>query len=59
MTGGGPGYSTDTTTTLAYKISFRDQDIGQSAAMATVNFAIILVFISIFLKVSKWRETSE
>jgi len=59
MTGGGPGYSTDTTTTLAYKISFRDQDIGQSAAMATVNFVIILIFISIFLKVSNWRETSE
>ena len=59
MTGGGPGYSTDTTTTLAYKISFRDQDIGQSASMATVNFVIILIFISIFLKVSNWRETSE
>ncbi len=59
MTGGGPGYSTDTTTTLAYKISFRDQDIGQSAAMATVNFIVILIFISIFLKVSKWREASE
>ena len=38
MTTGGPGYSTDTTTTLAYKISFRNADIGQSAAMATINF---------------------
>ena len=59
MTTGGPGYETDTTTTLAYKISFRDQDIGQSASMATVNFVIILVFIIAFLKVSKWREQSE
>ncbi|MEI6648401.1 MAG: sugar ABC transporter permease [Actinomycetes bacterium] len=59
MTTGGPGYLTDTTTTLAYKISFRDQDIGQSASMATVNFCIVLVFIVVFLKVSKWRETSE
>jgi len=59
MTTGGPGYETDTTTTLAYKISFRDQDIGQSASMATVNFGIILVFILIFLRVSKWREQSE
>lgn len=58
MTKGGPGYATDTTTTLAYKISFRDQDIGQSASMATVNFLIVLVFIVFFLKVSKWRETS-
>ena len=56
MTTGGPGYLTDTTTTLAYKISFRDQDIGQSAAMASVNFLIILIFIGIFLRVSKWSE---
>lgn len=59
MTTGGPGYETDTTTTLAYKISFRDQDIGQSASMATVNFVIILLFIIAFLKVSKWREQGE
>ncbi len=58
MTAGGPGYSTDTTTTLAYKISFRNADIGQSAAMATINFGIILVFIVLFLKVSRWRDDS-
>ena len=39
MTRGGPGYPTDTTTTFMYKIAFRSQDIGQSAAMAVVNFA--------------------
>jgi len=56
ITGGGPGYETDTTTTLAYKISFRDQDVGQSASMAAINFAIILVFIGLFLKASKNQE---
>lgn len=56
ITMGGPGYETDTTTTLAYKISFRDQDVGQSASMATINFAIILVFIFLFLKASKNQE---
>lgn len=59
MTQGGPGYSTDTTTTLAYKISFRDQDIGQSGAMASINFVIILLFIALFLRVSKWKEANE
>jgi multiple sugar transport system permease protein len=59
MTKGGPGYATDTTTTLAYKISFRDQDIGQSGAMASINFVIILLFIGLFLKVSKWKEANE
>jgi len=58
MTTGGPGYSTDTTTTLAYKISFRNADIGQSASMATINFGIILLFIVLFLKVSRWKEES-
>ena len=56
ITQGGPGYETDTTTTLAYKISFRDQDIGQSASLAAVNFAIILVFIAFFLKASKNQD---
>jgi multiple sugar transport system permease protein len=41
---------------LGYKISFRDQDIGQSASMASINLIIILVFIGIFLKVSKSQE---
>ena len=58
MTTGGPGYSTDTTTTLAYKIFFRSADIGQSAAMATINFGIILIFIVLFIRVSRWREES-
>jgi multiple sugar transport system permease protein len=56
ITMGGPGYETDTTTTLAYKISFRDQDVGQSAAMASINFVIILFFIALFLKASKNQE---
>lgn len=59
MTMGGPGYLTDTTTTLAYKISFRDQNIGASASMASINFVIILIFILFFLKVSKWREVTK
>lgn len=59
MTMGGPGYQTDTTTTLAYKISFRDQNIGASASMAAINFVIILIFIALFLRVSKWKEANE
>ena len=39
MTSGGPGFQTDTTTTFMYKLAFRFQDIGQSAAMAVVNLA--------------------
>jgi len=59
MTAGGPGYATDTSTTLAYKIAFRDQDVGQSASMAVFNFIFIFIFILFFLKISKWRETDQ
>lgn len=59
ITAGGPGYATDTTTTLAYKLSFRDQNIGASASMATLNFVFILLCIMAFLKISKWKETSQ
>jgi multiple sugar transport system permease protein len=50
MTGGGPGYTTDTTTTLMYKLAFRSQEIGQSAALSVVNFGIILIFVLIYIR---------
>lgn len=56
LTKGGPGYMTDTTTTFMYKIAFRSQNIGQSAAMAVVNFAIILVFVLLYLRTVNWRQ---
>ena len=59
MTQGGPGYETDTTTTFAYKVAFRDQDIGQSASLAVGNFIVIFVLIMIFLKLSNWRNVDK
>lgn len=56
MTGGGPGSQTDTTTTFMYKLAFRFQDIGQSAAMAVVNLVVILVFVLLYLRVVDWRR---
>ena len=56
MTGGGPGSQTDTTTTFMYKLAFRFQDIGQSAAMAVVNIVVILVFVLLYLRVVDWRR---
>lgn len=53
MTNGGPGNSTDTTTTLTYKIAFKNFDIGQSSALASLNFATLLIFITLFIKVSR------
>ena len=59
MTKGGPAYETDTTTTFAYKVAFRDQDIGQSASLAVGNFFVILIFTMLFLKLSKWKELDQ
>ncbi|MDN3352604.1 sugar ABC transporter permease [Actinomadura sp. DC4] len=56
MTQGGPGHATDTTTTFMYKIAFFDQDVGESAAMAVVNFVLILVMVLFYLRASRWRE---
>jgi len=56
MTNGGPGHQTDTTTTFMYKVAFRFQDIGQSAAMAVVNFSVILVFVLLYLRLVDWRR---
>ena len=59
MTNGGPGYQTDTTTTFMYKIAFRSHNVGQSAAMAVVNFVIILVFVLLYLRSVNWRERAD
>lgn len=59
MTQGGPGNSTDVTTTFMYKLAFRMQEMGQSAALATFNFVIIFMFILLFLRVSGWNKQNE
>ncbi|MFI0479494.1 carbohydrate ABC transporter permease [Actinomadura sp. 9N215] len=56
MTGGGPGHDTDTTTTFMYKLAFFDQNVGESGAMAVVNFVLILVMVLLYLRAARWRK---
>jgi ABC-type sugar transport system permease subunit len=56
MTRGGPGFATDTTTTYMYKLAFDNQAVGESAAMAVVNFALILLVVLVYLRVVRRRE---
>lgn len=56
MTGGGPGSQTDTTTTFMYKLAFRFQDIGLSAALSVVNLGVIFIFVMLYLRVVDWRR---
>jgi len=59
MTQGGPGYETDTTTTLMYKLAFKSQEVGQSAALSVLNFAVILIFVLIYLRASGFTKKEE
>ncbi|GAA2083116.1 sugar ABC transporter permease [Streptomyces albiaxialis] len=54
MTQGGPGSDTATTTVFMYKL--KETDIAESSAMSVVNFAMVVVLVLIFLKVSRWNE---
>lgn len=44
MTGGGPGYSTNSVSTLIGKVYFDNQAAGYSSAMGVVLFIVIIVF---------------
>lgn len=59
MTNGGPGYTTDTTTTLMYKLAFRSQEIGPSAALSVLNFAVIMVFVLIYLRATGFMKRKD
>jgi multiple sugar transport system permease protein len=54
MTKGGPGYDTSTTTVFMWIL--KRQNIGESAALSMVNFALVIVIVFAFLKVSKWNS---
>jgi multiple sugar transport system permease protein len=53
MTRGGPGYETSTSTVFMYIL--KQSNIGEAGAMAVVNFAIIILIVLGFLKVSGWK----
>ncbi|HEY9482066.1 MAG TPA: sugar ABC transporter permease [Micromonosporaceae bacterium] len=54
MTRGGPGHETSTTTIFLFQL--KQSFIGESAALSVINFALIIVLVLLFLRVSRWRE---
>jgi multiple sugar transport system permease protein len=54
MTGGGPGYATSTTTT--FMVSIKQGNVGESAAMSVINFALVVVIVLVYLRVTNWKE---
>ena len=56
MTGGGPGYSSETLNILAYKYSFEYFRMGQSSVVLIILFIIVLLFSLGVLKLQKLFE---
>lgn len=50
MTGGGPGYGTETVVTYIYKLGFKFLDYNKSAALSNILFVIIFLIAFAFLK---------
>ncbi|GAA4666366.1 sugar ABC transporter permease [Streptomyces chumphonensis] len=57
MTRGGPASDTATSTVFMYQL--KSSDIGLSAAMSVVNFALVVLMVVAFLKVSRWNADSK
>jgi len=56
MTGGGPGYSSETLNILAYKYNFGYYDFGRGAASLVFLFLIVLVFSLMVMQIRKKFE---
>ncbi|MGK8520862.1 carbohydrate ABC transporter permease [Nocardia asteroides] len=50
ITGSIAGFSADTTTTLTFKLIRQNQQVDTAAAMSVLNFALIVVIISLYVK---------
>ncbi len=60
ITSGGPGYSTTTLEYMVYLKAFKTNLLGQSAALASTLFVIVLIFViailSVFRKIGGWQD---
>lgn len=54
LTRGGPGHETATTTVFMYQL--KEAYIGESASLSVINFALVIIVVAVFLKVTRWRD---
>jgi multiple sugar transport system permease protein len=55
LTSGGPGVSTESPSVLAYKMTFEQWRIGESAALAVLVWISFFVLCNLFYQVAKKR----
>ncbi len=57
MTGGGPGYATETIITAMIKTGFTDGNYALAAAFSVIFFALVMLFTMVLLAVlKKWEK---
>jgi multiple sugar transport system permease protein len=52
LTRGGPGYDTATSTVFMYQL--KSLYLGQAAAMAIINFVLVIIIVFAFLRLNRW-----
>ena len=56
MTGGGPGTLTELVSIYAYRVNFRNWDLGYGAAVAFMVYLVVLILCSVFYKAVYWSQ---
>jgi len=57
MTGGGPGTLTELVSIYAYRVNFRNWDLGYGAAVAFMIYLVVLILCSVFYKAVYWSNS--
>ncbi|MGD2170942.1 MAG: sugar ABC transporter permease [Gammaproteobacteria bacterium] len=56
LTGGGPGIATEMLSIYAFRINFKEWDLGYGAVCAFMIYLVVLIMCSIFYKAVYWNE---
>jgi multiple sugar transport system permease protein len=56
LTGGGPGTSTELLSIYAWRVNFRDWDLGYGAVCAFMVYLVVLILCSVFYKAISRRD---
>jgi len=59
LTGGGPGTVSELLSIYAYRVNFKNWDIGYGAAVAFMVYLVVVILCSIFYKAVYWKRSGE
>ena len=57
MTGGGPGTVSELLSIYAYRVNFKNWNLGYGAAVSFMVYLVVLILCSIFYKAVYWKST--